>query len=158
MRKITIQILILLSLNLSANSVDDGMKAYRDGNATKASHYFKEACKKKNMQGCVKLGILYFTGDGVTKNPKKSKKLFIKACKAMYPHGCYHLGVLYMRGADGIERNFKKARFYYAHGCRLRYEKSCVQYNRIREKREIVGNGNNDHNFSYTYTTEIYGG
>ena len=64
-----------------------------------------------------------------------------------------------MKLATGIERNFKKSRFYYAHGCRLRYEKSCVQYNLIREKREIVGKGSsNDNNFSYTYTTEIYGG
>ncbi len=30
--------------------------------------------------------------------------------------------------------------------------------NLIRGKREVVGSGNNDHNFSYTYTTEVYGG
>ena len=158
MTHIMITTLLLLSVNLSANFVDEGKKAYNEGNATIASQFYTKACKKKNMEGCVRLGILYFTGDGVEEKHKKAKKLFIKACKAKYPQGCYQLGTLYKRGATGIERNFKKSRFYYAHGCKLRFEKSCVQYNLIRGKREIVGSGNNDQNFSYTYTTEIYGG
>jgi len=158
MTKIMISVLLLLSLNLSANLVDDGLIAYKKGDLTGASELYAKACKKQNMEGCVKLGILYFTGDGVEENPKKAKKLFIKACKAGYPEGCYQLGTLYKRGAKDIERNFKKSRFYYAHGCRLRLAKSCAQYNLIRGKREIIGSGNNDHNFSYTYTTEIYGG
>ena len=158
MTRIMIAMLLLLSVNLSANFVDEGKKAYNEGNATIASQFYTKACKKKNMEGCVRLGILYFTGDGVEEKHKKAKKLFIKACKAMYPQGCYQLGTMYKRGGNGIERNFKKSRFYYAHGCKLRFEKSCVQYNLIRGKREIVGSGNNDQNFSYTYTTEIYGG
>lgn len=138
--------MLLLSLSLSANSVDNGVLSY------------KKACDDGNLNSCVKLGIVYFVGDGVEQNHKKAKKLFKKACKKKYSAACYHLGTLYKRGGDGIKRNYKKSRFYYARACRMGLIKSCDQYNLIRQKREIVGSGSNDNNFSYTYTTEIYGG
>lgn len=158
MTKIIISILLLLSLDLSADLVDDGLAEYKKGNATLASEHYAKACENGNTTGCVRLGVLYFTGDGVEENPKKAKKLFAKACKKSNALGCYHVGTLYKRGADGIERNFRKARMFYARGCKIGLSKSCDQYNLIREKREVVGSGSNDNNFSYTYTTEIYGG
>jgi TPR repeat protein len=157
-KTVIISILLLLSFNLSANLVDDGLIEYKKGNATKASELYAKACENGDVEGCTKLGILYFTGDGVKEKPKKAKKLFKKACKKRYPKACYHLGTLYKRGAKGIKRNFKKSRMYYARGCKMRLLKSCEQYNLIRGKREIIGSGTNDNNFSYTYTTEIYGG
>ncbi len=158
MIKIVISILLLLNLNLSANFLDAGMKEYKKGNVTKASELYKKSCKNGNVKGCTKLGVLYFTGDGVKENHKKAKKLFVKGCKKRYSLACYHLGTIYKRGGDGIERNFRKSRMFYALGCKIGLDKSCDQYNLIRGKREVVGTGNNDHNFSYTYTPEIYGG
>ncbi len=158
MRKIFMSVLMLLGLNLSAGLVEDGVKAYEDGNATHASKLYAKACKTGKLKGCTKLGILYFTGDGVKKNQKKAKKLFEKACKKHYSLACYHLGTIYKRGGKGIDRNFRRSRMFYAFACKLGLAKSCEQYNLIREKREIIGDGNNDHNFSYTYTTEIYAG
>ncbi len=150
---------MLLSLNLSADLVEDGVKEYKKGNATLASKLYKKACKNKNIKGCIKLGVLYFTGDGVEQDHKKAKKLFVKGCKKHYSMACYHLGTIYKRGGDGIERNFRRSRMFYALGCKIGLMKSCEQYNLIRGKREIIGSGDsNDHNFSYTYTTEIYAG
>ena len=42
----------------------------------------------------------------------------------------------------------------------MSHQTSCNQYNLIGEKREEVGEKgtNNNNNFSYTYSTEIYGG
>ena len=161
--------LLLLSLNLSASIVDNklnngsteyknGLIEYKKGNATLASEHYNKACKYGNMPGCTKLGVLYFTGDGVKENPKKAKKLLTKACKNRHSKACYHLGSIYKRGADGIERNIRKARMFYAMGCQIGYDKSCDQYNLIREKRETVGSGTNVKDLGYTYTTEIYGG
>jgi TPR repeat protein len=158
MTKIVISILFLLNLNLFADLVDDGLKEYKKGNAKEAGKLYKKACKDGNMKGCIKLGVLYFTGDGVEENHKKAKKLFIKGCKKHYALACYHLGTIYKRGGTGIKRNYRKSRMFYAFGCKIGLAKSCEQYNLIREKREIIGSDSNDHNFSYTYTTEIYGG
>ena len=146
MTKIIISILLLLSFNLIANSVDDGLIEY------------EKACKNGDTRKCVQLGVLYFTGEGVEENHKKAKKLFKKACKKNNSLACYHLGTMYKRGGNGIKRNFRKSRMFYARGRQIGLAKSCEQYNLIREKREIVGSDTNDNNFSYTYTTEIYGG
>jgi len=159
MSKIIIALLLLLTLNLSASFLDEGFIEYEKGNKLEASKLYKKACDNENYNACVRLGILYFTGDGVKENHKKAKKLFRKSCKKRYSQACYHLGTLYKRGGNGVKINYKKARVYYGAACKMGLIKSCDQYNLIREKREIVGSGSkNNDNFSYTYTTEIYGG
>jgi len=169
MTKIIISILLLLSLNLSADLIDNGpdngsteykngLVEYQKGNIPLASELYSKACEHGSMQGCTSLGIMYFTGDGIKENPKKAKKLLTKACKNRHSKACYHLGSIYKRGADGIERNIRKSRMFYAMGCKIGYDKSCDQYNLIREKRETIGSGTDVKDLGYTYTTEIYGG
>ncbi len=158
MIKIVIGILLLLSINLSADLYSDGVEAYNNGDKISASRYYLRACKGGSTRGCLKLGILYYAGDGIKVDIIKAKKLFAKACKELSPDACYYLANIYKRGLGGVKRDFKKARTYYRVGCKQRLIKSCKEYNLIRNKREIVGTGNGDHNFSYTYTTEVYGG
>jgi len=158
MDKKVISILLLLTLNLSADLIDDGLRAYNKGDINLAIKLYKKACKNKDMKGCTKLGVLYFTANGVKEDHKKAKKLFVKACKKRYSIACYHLGTIYKRGANGIERNIRRARMFYAFACKIGNAKSCAQYNLIREKPEVVGTGKNVINSGYTYTTEIYGG
>jgi len=147
MSKIIIGFLLLLSVNLSANQTESKFTEY------------KKACKDGSANGCISLGVLYFTGDGVKENHKKAKKAFLKPCKKRRAQACYYIGTIYKRGGFKVERNIKKAKFYYAQACKMSHQASCDQYNLIREKREVVGTEtkNND-NFSYTYSTEIYGG
>ena len=158
MTKIMISILLLLNLNLFADLVDDGSTAYNKGDITLANQLYLQACKNGSSRGCLRSGLLYFTGTDVKQNIIKAKKLFVRACKRSNPEACYYVGLIYKRGEGGIERNYKRARTYFAAGCKMRIPKSCKQYDLIRDKREIVGEGNNDHNFSYTYTTDVYGG
>ncbi len=40
----------------------------------------KKACDSGVMDGCHKLGLMYFKGDGVTQDYAKAKELFNKAC------------------------------------------------------------------------------
>jgi len=147
MSKIIIGFLLLFSVNLSANQTESKVAEY------------KKACKDGSTNGCISLGVLYFTGDGVKENHKKAKKAFLKPCKKRRSLACYYIGTIYKRGGFKVERNIKKAKFYYAQACKMGHQASCDQYNLIREKREVIGTDtkNND-NFSYTYSTEIYGG
>ena len=159
MTKIMISMLLLLNLNLFASLLEDGVTAYHQGDVRLANNLYLQACKHGSTKGCLKSGLIYYTGTtGVKKNVVKAKKLFVKACKQSNPEACYYAGLIYKRGEGGIERNYKKARTYFAAGCKMRIPKSCKQYDLIRDKRQIVGKGNNDHNFSYTYTTDVYGG
>jgi TPR repeat protein len=158
MTKMIISILLLLSVHLFADLADDGLTAYNKGDIILANKLYLQACKNGSARGCLRSGLLYYTGTEVKQNIVKAKKLFVRACKHSNAEGCYYAGVIYKRGEGGIEKNYKKATTYFAAGCKRRLPKSCKQYDLIRHKRQVVGSGNNDHNFSYTYTTEVYGG
>ena len=138
--------LLLLSINLSASSVEDGSTQYQ------------KSCDGGVMAGCENLGLIYLLGDGVEQDTQKAKELFEKACKKRYARGCYRLGTMYKRGEYGIEKDIKRSRLFYSLACKIGYAKACVQYNLIRGKKEIKGSGKNVTNSGYTYTTEIYGG
>ena len=158
MTRMIISILLLLSVHLFADLADDGLTAYNKGDITLANKLYLQACQNGSARGCLRSGLLYYTGTEVKQNIVKAKKLFVRACKHSNAEGCYYAGVIYKRGEGGIEKNYKKATTYFAAGCKRRLPKSCKQYDLIRHKRQVVGSGNNDHNFSYTYTTEVYGG
>jgi len=158
MVKIVIGMLLLIHLNLFAGLVDEGVTAYNKGDVVSANKLYLQACKDGSSRGCLKSGLLYYIGTDVKQDIVKAKKLFVRACKRSNPEACYYVGLIYKRGEGGIERDYKKARTYFAAACKRNLTKSCKQYNLIREKREVVGSGARDHNFSYTYTTEVYGG
>lgn len=126
--KLIISIGLLLSTNLFANIVDKGLDAYKKGNVKLASELYIEACDNENMLACTKLGILYFTGEGVKQNRKKAEKLFTTACKRRYAKACFRLGLLYKEGGDGIKTNKRKAKLSFGRACNIGSEKSCVQY------------------------------
>ena len=146
MRKIIAGLLLLLSLDVAANAVDNSLIESQ------------KACNAGKMGECTKLGILYLTADGVKENHPLARKLFIKACRGYNLKACYYMGIMYKRGANGVTRNIKKAKKYFAHACKKGYEASCVQYRLIKDKPEEIGSGKNVVNSGYTYSPEIYGG
>ena len=174
MTKIIISMLLLLSLNLSANFVvNNGKIEYYES----ASEYYTKACENGDMNRCVDLGIVYFTGDGVQENHKKAEELFTIACKKKHSKACYHLGSIYKRGSNGIEKehskawyhlgsirkrgsngikkNLKKSKMFYALGCMYGYAQSCDQYNLIKEKAEAKSSDVDTNRYRY-YTDEIW--
>ena len=109
-------IIILLSVNLWANQE------------------YKQLCDNGKMQSCIELGILYYTGEGVKKDMKKSQKLFKKACKNRVSRGCYYLGFGFLRGGENIEKSKRKAMLSFGRGCNIGSERSCVQFRILRDK------------------------
>jgi len=120
MIKIIIAIAIFLSINVSANQK------------------YKQDCKDEKMLSCVELGILYYTGDGVKKDIKKSKKLFEKACKKRISRGCGYLGYVYLRGGDGVKVDKRKAMLAFSKGCDIsEHDTYCFKYYELRD--EVYG-------------------
>ena len=58
------------------------------GDTRSAALYFQKACDKNNAGGCLRLALLYATGDGVPKDRKKALKLSKKACDLGNSLGC----------------------------------------------------------------------
>ena len=116
MYKIIIAIAIFLSTNLLANQ------------------QYKQDCKSGKMQSCIELGMLYYTGDGIKQNIKKSQKLFKKACKNRVSRGCHYLGYGFLRGGEGIEKSKRKAMLAFARGCNMGNELSCAQFRMLRNQ------------------------
>lgn len=116
MIKIFILIVVFLSANLLANQK------------------FEQLCNDGKMQYCVDLGMLYYNGEGVKKDIKKSQIFFTKACKNRVSRGCYYLGYTFLRGGEGVEKNNKKAMLAFARACNIGSERSCVQYHKLKAK------------------------
>ena len=116
MYKNIIIIAIFLSINLLANQE------------------FKQDCKNGKMQSCINLGMLYYSGENIKQDIKKSQKLFKKACKNRVAKGCYYLGYGFLRGGEGIEKSKRKAMLAFARGCNIGSEQSCVQFRILRDK------------------------
>ncbi|WP_441713221.1 sel1 repeat family protein [Helicobacter pylori] len=49
-----------------------GIKSYEKQDFSKAKGYFEKACDLKDGRGCDALGGLYYNGDGVKQDSKKS--------------------------------------------------------------------------------------
>lgn len=117
MLKVFIAITILLNIYLSANQK------------------YKKDCKDGKMLSCIELGILYYTGEGISKNIKKSKKLFTKACKKGVSRGCGYLGYVYLRGGDGVKIDKRKAMLAFSKGCDIsEHDAYCFKYYKLRDE------------------------
>jgi len=163
MSKIIISVLLLLSLNLSADVVvNNGMVEFVEVKSIPVSELHTKACENKNMNGCVELGVLYFTGGDVEEDHEKAIELFKRACKKKHSKACYHLGTIYkrgskyMNGSNGIDKDLKKAKMFYAKGCMHGYAQSCDQYNLIKEKGKDIGSDIDTR--AYEYDIKAYGG
>jgi len=174
MTKIIISILLLLSLNLSADFVVINGKIK---SSKSTSEYYAKACEKGDRNRCVDLGLLYITGNGVQEDHKKAEELFTIACKKKHSKACYHLGSMYKRGSNGIKKrdskewyhlgsadesssngikkNLKKSKMFYALGCMYGHTQSCDQYNLIKDKAEAT-NSDIDPNMYRYYGDSIY--
>ncbi|MEN8303207.1 MAG: sel1 repeat family protein [Campylobacterota bacterium] len=117
MIKIIIAIAIFSILSLSANQK------------------LKQECKDERMSSCLELGILYYTGDGVKKDIKKSRKLFYKACKKRISKACGYLGYVYLRGGDGVKVDKRKAMLAFSKGCDIsEHDAYCFKYYELRDE------------------------
>lgn len=83
MKKIVLSVLLLLvtSINLSAYETDK----------------YQKACDGGDAGGCFNLGVSYAKGLGMKQDYFKAKELFGKACDGGYAGGCYNYAILNKR-------------------------------------------------------------
>ncbi len=92
---------------LSATFYDGVIKGFKKDK--KAFEYYSKACGLNYSDGCVILGDIYHSGEGVTKNFKKAFEYFDKACQLNNAKGCYVLAALYNEGVAKDEKQMTES-------------------------------------------------
>ncbi|GAA7391626.1 hypothetical protein ID0642_03580 [Helicobacter pylori] len=107
---------------LSATFYDGVIKGFKKDK--KAFEYYSKACGLNYSDGCVILGDIYHSGEGVTKNFKKAFEYYSKGCELNRALTCTLVGAFYREGY-GVTKDFKKAFEYFDKACQLNNAKGC---------------------------------
>lgn len=81
-------------------------------NFAEAANRIEKLFEQNNADAQYKLGIRYYTGDGVEKNHSESVKWFRKAAEHGNAEAQYNLGVCYEKG-EGVDKNLAEAAKWY---------------------------------------------
>lgn len=81
-------------------------------NFAEAANRIEKLFEQNNADAQYKLGIRYYTGDGVEKNHSEAVKWFRKAAEHGNAEAQYNLGVCYEDG-EGVEKNLAEAAKWY---------------------------------------------
>ncbi len=108
MKKISIIILLILftAVTVFCDEFGDTLKNAEQGNSEAQN----------------KIGIMYYTGTGVTKDFGRAAYWFERAAEQGHANAQYNLGVMYDKG-QGVAQNKKKAGYWYKKAA----EKGCVE-------------------------------
>ena len=90
---------------------EQGLDAYSEKDYERAYAFFLASERDKDGLSEYFLGLMYFRGEKVTRNPYKAAHYFMKSGKKGVAVALHDLALLYKRG-EGVKRNFKKAFFY----------------------------------------------
>lgn len=85
---------------------------------------YQVGCDAGSQQACVGLGVRYYDGVGISRDPEKAYALFAAACEAGNPVGCRNAASQH-GGGDGAEWNDEKAVTFYRKACDLNDAPSC---------------------------------
>ena len=94
--------------------------------------------KKWAEQGSVeyqlKVGSIYYEGEGVRQDLVLARKMFQKAAIKGDARGQGALGFFYEDGLGGLKRNRATAKEWYGKACDKGYQHGCDQYRRLNER------------------------
>ncbi len=85
---------------------------------------FDRKCVAGELEACRNLGVMYFDGTGVSRDPPRAVKLFAQACSGGNLSACNHLALAYVAGT-GVERQPARAVEVYQKACDGGYKLAC---------------------------------
>jgi uncharacterized protein len=85
------------------------------------------SCDESETESCSSLGMMYYRGDGVSKDNFQAIEYFRKACALDEALGCVYLAVMYTNG-EGVRQNKSKALELFGKACDLSNEAGCKNY------------------------------
>lgn len=94
----------------------------------------KKWANQGNEEYQVKVGIIYYKGEGVRQDLVLARKMFQKAAKQGSIQGQGMLGYFYEEGFGGLKRNRSTAKEWYGKTCDKGHQYGCDQYRRLNER------------------------
>lgn len=107
------------------NTHDAGVAAQKRGDFAAAAGLYQQACNDGNAHGCIKLGLLYGRGTGVTKDEVRAAGLFQQGCNGGDAWGCINLGNDFFEGT-GVTKDNARAAGLYQQGCNGGIADGCI--------------------------------
>lgn len=100
--------LSLVSVAAARSDLDAGKRAYEQGDYTTALKELTPLAERGNADAQVLLGLIYFRGYGVPKDPGVALKWYKAASDQGNAEGQAHLGSMYLMGI-GVKKNTSEA-------------------------------------------------
>lgn len=94
----------------------------------------KKWANQGNAEYQVKVGLIYYNGEGVRQDLVLARKMFQKAAKQGNIQGQGMLGYFYEEGFGGLKRNRSTAKEWYGKTCDKGHQYGCDQYKRLNER------------------------
>lgn len=94
----------------------------------------KKWAEQGNVEYQLKVGSIYYEGEGVRQDLVLSRKMFQKAAIKGNARGQSALGFFYEDGLGGLKRNRTTAKEWYGKACDKGYQYGCDQYRRLNER------------------------
>lgn len=91
---------------------ESALKYYKEGDYQTAFRLFKKVAEQGLAQAQFNLGLMYYKGDGVTRDAKQAVYWFQKAAEQGESMAQYNLGVMYDKG-EGVTRDAIQAVYWY---------------------------------------------
>ena len=92
-----------------ADALSDGMAAYDAKDYAKAYELLLPlADAGANAEACYRLGLMYDSGNGMTRDLSKAVKYYESAAAKGHGKGAFNAGVMYLNG-DGVTMDYAKA-------------------------------------------------
>lgn len=87
-----------------------------------------------NVEYQIKVGAIYYDGQGVRQNLVLSRKMFQKAASQGDARGQAALALFYEGGLGGLKRNRSTAKEWYGKTCDQGFQAGCDEYRRLNEQ------------------------
>ena len=92
--------LITLPLLALAGPLEDGQKAYQRGQYKRAVEIFRPLAEQNNAPAQLRLGMMYYHGQGVPEDEKTALQWLSKAAEQGQRDAMFEIGNLYLVGHD----------------------------------------------------------
>jgi len=95
---ILLLIISFTSLSVTATELEDGFKAFANGDYQRAMQIWLPLAEKDNADAQYNIGILYMKGLGVSENKRTAFNWYKRAAKLGNTDAMYNLGIMYNKG------------------------------------------------------------
>ena len=113
MKLLSVLLAVLICFNAyAAETFEDGVKAYEEGNYTEAIKIFTPLANAGLAEAQHNIGVMYANGRGVVQDDAQALKWYRLAAEQGYALAQYNIGFMYKNG-QGVVKNYISAHIWF---------------------------------------------